>query len=125
MRKRTNSRQGLSSDERSWLDGEKISGFFQFKPYEDLEAIWLEYGDDSKMFWRRDMPRPITLEDLESREDEWLNSANNDEYGCESFFVYKHYNDDEKQALWAKRGDKNLYRWLPGMRKPQTQTGAT
>ena len=57
MKKRSNSRQGLSVDARAWLDG-KPCGFFEFKPDDELEALWLEHGDDSKMFWRRDMACP-------------------------------------------------------------------
>ena len=78
-----------------------------------------KHGDDSKMFWRRGVGLPITLEHLEGFEDAWLTSGDNDEYGGNSFFVYRYYSDDEKRKLWAERGDKSLYRWLPGMRKPE------
>lgn len=64
---------------------------------------------------------PITSEDLEAREDQWLNSGGDgaDKYGFNSFFVYKYYSDDEKAALFKERGEKRLYRWQPGMRKPK------
>jgi hypothetical protein len=119
MQKRSNSRQGLSSDARAWLDGHRNTGFFQFKPDAELQALWDNNGDADEMFWRRGMARPITLEDLKVSEDEWLNAGVDDEYGGKSFFIWKHYTDEEKQALWAERGDKSVYRWSQGMRKPE------
>ena len=118
MKKRSNSRLGLSTDTRSWLDGEE-RGWFQFKHADELESVWNEHGDDSKMFWRRDMSLPITLDDLEVFEDEWLNSADNDEYGRNSFFVGKYYSDAEKQVLWDERGDRESYYWKPGIHRPE------
>lgn len=107
-------RAALDSDAQAWLRGEKC-GFFQFKHDDELEPIWLEYGDDSKMFWRRDMGLPITLESLEKRENAWLGLS---EYGGEAFFVFKHYTDAERQALWAERGDTESMYWQPEMFKP-------
>jgi hypothetical protein len=119
QRKRNLSRRAaLSSDAQAWLDGEKC-GFFQFKPDDELEAVWLEYGDHDTMHWCRDMPRPITLEELEESEDEWLASADSDEYGKRSYFIGKYYSDAEKQTLFAKRGDTNSMYWEPGMWKPR------
>lgn len=117
--KKLNKRQALDSEAQAWLRGEKSSGFFEFKHADDLQAVWLEYGDDSKMFWRRDMSCPITLEDLEERENAWLGTGKGSEYGGESFFVYKYYSDEEKQALWSERGDKDSFRWQRGMYRPE------
>jgi hypothetical protein len=74
------------------------------------------------MFWRRDMSLPITLEKLAAFEDAWLGSGEDDQYGMQSFFIHKYYSDEEKQTLWAERGDKSLYRWREGMRKPEPLT---
>jgi hypothetical protein len=116
QRKRNISRRAaLDSDALAWLRGDKSCGLYQFKPQDDLEAVWSEYGDADSMFWRRDMRKPITLEILEAFEDAWLC---NDKDGM-SFFIAKHYSDDEKQTLWAERGDKSLYRWSQGKRKPE------
>ena len=115
--KKLNKRAVLSYDAQSWLRGEQC-GFFKFKHDDELEAIWLEHGDDSKMFWRCGVGLPITLEHLEGFEDAWLASGDSDEYGGASFFIYKYYSNDEKRKLWDSRGDKSLYRWQPGMRKP-------
>jgi hypothetical protein len=118
MKKRSNNRQGLSSDARLWLDG-KPCGFFEFKPDDELQALWDANGDESKMFWRRGVSLPITLDDLESREDAWLGSALNDEYGMNSFFIYRFYDDDEKKKLFESRGDHESYYYRKGLRRPQ------
>ena len=110
-------RAGLDSNAQKWLRGDEC-GFYQFKHNDDLEAVWLEYGDDSKMFWRRDVSIPITLESLKRRENAWLGTGPGSEYGGEAFFVFKHYTDAEQQALWDTRGDKDLFRWSPGMYRP-------
>ena len=115
--KKLNKRAALSHDAQAWLRGEPC-GFFQFKNDDDLEALWLTHGDDIKMFWRRSVGLPITLELLEGFEDAWLASGDNDEYGGNSYFVYRFCSDDEKRKLWESRGDKDLLRWQPGMRKP-------
>ncbi|MGZ5529882.1 MAG: hypothetical protein ACXWJB_14495 [Limisphaerales bacterium] len=62
MKKRTNNRQGLSSDARFWLDGNRNSGFYQFKPDEELQARWDRYGDHESMHWTRGMSRPQLIE---------------------------------------------------------------
>jgi hypothetical protein len=114
----------LPSDARAWLAGDKSCGFYQFKPDDELADLWNAYGSDS-MFWRRDMSLPITLEDLEERENAWLGTGKGSEYGGESFFVYKHYSDEEQQTLWNERGDKDSFRWTLGMYRPaaiETQT---
>jgi hypothetical protein len=110
-----NKRQALDSDAHAWLRGEPC-GFFKFQNDDALEAVWNEYGDDDSMFWR------ISLEKLEAFEDAWLESGEDDEYGFNSFFVYKYYSDDEKRKLWTDRGNKSLYRWSLGMRKPEPLT---
>jgi hypothetical protein len=85
----------------------------------ELQPIWDQHGDTDSMFWRRDMRRPITREDLESHEDAWLASGESDEYGMQSFFIDKHYSDHEKQALWDERGDKKRFQWQHGKRRPE------
>lgn len=117
MKRKHNSRQGLSSDARLWLDG-KPSGFYEFKHTDELEALWNEYPDE-KMFWRPTMSQPITHEALAANEDGWLASGTDDEYGANSYFIAKNYSDEEKQELWDERGDKSRYQWKPGMRRPE------
>jgi hypothetical protein len=56
---------------------------------------------------------------LQARKDAWLNSGESDEYGVCSFFIHKHYTDDEKAALWNERGDKSRFQWQAGMRRPE------
>jgi len=46
-----------------------------FKPQDELEALWEEYGDKDNMFWRSRYCLPITREELEANEDAWLNSG--------------------------------------------------
>jgi hypothetical protein len=118
LKRRGSNRKGLSSEAQSWLRGERC-GFFEYTNDDELEAVWNEYGDANSMFWRRDMSLPISLERLESFEDEWLASGINDDYGSRSFFVYKYYSDDEKQTLWSERGNETIYRWAAGMRRPE------
>jgi hypothetical protein len=119
MKKRSNRTSGLSADEQAWLRGEKVGGFFEFNNDGDLDALFYEHGDSKTMFWRSDMFRPITLDDLKAEEDGWLNSGESDKYGFNSYFVFKYYSDAEKQTLWNKRGNKKQFRWNPGMRKPE------
>ena len=118
-RRRTDKkRTALDSDAQKWLRGDEC-GFFQFKHNDDLEALWLEYGDDSKMFWRHGMDSmPITLETLTRYENAWLGTGPGSEYGVSAFFVFKNYTDAEQRKLWDSRGDKDLFRWKPGMFKP-------
>ncbi len=119
IRKRTLSRrQALDSNAQAWLRGEPC-GFFMFKPQDELEALWEEYGDKDNMFWRSRYCLPITREELEANEDAWLNSGESDEYGSCSYFIDKYYTDEEKQTLWS-RGDKKRFHWRPGMRGPES-----
>ena len=120
MKRKHNSRQGLSSDARLWLDGNPC-GFFEFKPTDELAALWNEYADDN-MFWRPTMSQPITREALAAREDSWLSSGTDDQYGGKAYFIAANYTDDEKQSLW-KRGDHEQFRWTPGMWRPEPKSG--
>ncbi len=70
------------------------------------------------MFFRRGMRLPITLEYLERLENAWLGTGNGSEYSINSSFVATHYSDEEKQELFAKRGDRDSFRWKIGMWKP-------
>jgi hypothetical protein len=116
--KRGNSRQTLSSDARAWLDGEhKTGSFFMFKMQDELQALWDAEGDDSKMFYRRGQCLPITLDDLEERENAWLGNVD-DKYGLEASFIHNHYNEDDKRILWEERGNTDSMYWKPGMFKP-------
>src|ERR1700687_6172945 len=102
IRKRNITRRAsLDSNAQAWLDGRcRESGFYQFKPDAELEALWAEHGDTDTMFWRRDMSLPITLEDLEARVEAWLDAGEDDKYGFSSYFVNKHYAANEKLKLW-------------------------
>lgn len=118
VRKRNLSRRSaLDSDAQAWLQGEK-SGFFEFKPREELATLWEEYGDTSAMFYRCGMTHPISREQLTANENAWLASGADDEYGANSYFIATIYTDDEKQSLWSKRGDNESFRWESGMRRP-------
>jgi hypothetical protein len=108
----------LDSDAQKWLEGQPC-GFFKFKHDDELAALFEEHGDTDSMFWRRGMSLPITLEDLESREAAWLGSGDNDEYGFNSYFIDKHYSDEQKKELWESRGDKKRFQWRHGMRRPE------
>jgi hypothetical protein len=88
-RRNLSRRQHLDSDAQAWLDGRECH-FFQFKPDDELAAIWQEHGDSETMYWTRGMSLPITLEELKANESAWLNSGEHDEYGMQSFFIGKH-----------------------------------
>jgi hypothetical protein len=61
-------------------------------------------------------------EALAAREDSWLASGADDQYGLDSYFIATNYSDDEKQSLWDKRGDHERWSWKPGMRRPEPIT---
>jgi hypothetical protein len=104
IKKRLDKRRVAIGDEAlAWLDGEEVGGFFELGRDNELEALWLEHGDDSKLFWRRGMFRPITKQDLKAEEDGWLLSAVDDRYQLKSYFVFCLYTDDEKRTLWDER----------------------
>jgi hypothetical protein len=118
IRKRNLSRRSsLDSNAQAWLRGDE-SGFFMFKPIEELETLWNEYGDES-MFWRRILAHPISRKELAAHEGAWLNSGTDDEYGMCSFFINQCYDDDEKQSLWASCGNHEAFHWKPSMRRPE------
>ena len=119
MQKRSNSATGLSSDARAWLEGSAKCGFYQFKPDDELLALWEKFGDESKMFWRPGVGLPMPIEDLEGFEDLWLNAGDSDDFGGNSFFIYRYYSDEEKAALFKERGDHESYYWRAGMRRPE------
>jgi hypothetical protein len=124
MQRRGNSTSGLTPEARAWLRGEERQDFFEFKPDEQLEALWNDCGDHDTMFYRRDMARPISLEALEQLEDAWLSSGDDesDKYGSRSFFIRKYYTDSEKSELWEERGDKKRFHWQPDMFRPEAKT---
>jgi hypothetical protein len=95
------------------------AGFFQFKSQDELSALWAEHGDSNSMFWRSRYCLPITVEELGEHEEAWLNSGESDEYGSRSYFIDRHYTDEERQTLWSERGDKTRFHWRPGMRAPE------
>jgi hypothetical protein len=82
--------------------------------------LWEHHGDKENFFWRRPMDQPITREDLEHHEACWLESGegDNDHYGGESFFIWKHFNDAGKIALWETFGDKENFHWESILRRP-------
>jgi hypothetical protein len=44
---------------RAWANGDKRgAGFFIFKPTDELQAVWDEYGNKSVMRWDRTMMLP-------------------------------------------------------------------
>jgi hypothetical protein len=105
----------LDSATQRWLAGEK-GGFFQFKPVEELQAIWDAFGDEESLFWRKGMACPITQELLAEFEEDWISSADNgDEHGARSYFIHRFYDDEEKAEL-AKRGNVT---WRPCLRRPE------
>jgi hypothetical protein len=81
------------------------------------EALWLAHGNPETHFWRPKMNQPISMEDLEHHEACWL-TPDNDNFGGDSYFIWKHYSDDEKQKLWDDFGDKELYHFESCLRRP-------
>jgi hypothetical protein len=62
VRKRTVKRRGLlDADEEAWLRGDQKCGFVEFQHWDELEALWLAYGDDDAFHWERGMYRPVPL----------------------------------------------------------------
>jgi hypothetical protein len=60
VRKRSARRNAnLSDDAEAWLRGEKTKGFFQFKPWDELQTIWDRYGDHDAFVWQPPMYRPV------------------------------------------------------------------
>ncbi|SRR5258708_3877749 len=43
-----------------------------------------------------------------AREDTWLNSGTDDQYGADSYFIATNYSDDEKQSLLNESSVKNV-----------------
>lgn len=118
VRKRNLSRRtSLDPAAQAWLRGEK-SGFFEFKPHEELATLWEEHGDASAMFYRCGMSHPISRKSLTANENEWLASGIDDEHGANSYFIATYYTTDDKQSLWDKRGDHESFLWESGMRRP-------
>jgi hypothetical protein len=111
-------RDALTSDARCWLEG-KSCGFFEFKHDDELFPLWENYGDTENFFWRPGVGRPMPIEDLEAFEELWLNAGDDDDFGGNSFFIYRHYSNSEKLALFESRGDKESYYYRQGMRRPE------
>jgi hypothetical protein len=62
MKKRSNSRQGLSSDARAWIDGKPCS-FFEFKPHDELVALWNAHNDPAVATWDLgEYSKPVAIE---------------------------------------------------------------
>ena len=58
-KRRTNKkRTGLTDDEAAWLRGDRDSGFVEFKPDDELHALWMANGDRDSMRWVPGMSRP-------------------------------------------------------------------
>jgi hypothetical protein len=114
--KRNNKRQALTKAARDWLDG-KPCGFFKFKSQDELAALWAEHGDEDNMFWRSRYCLPITSEELEAREESWLNAADEEVHyrSLATSFINNNYTEDERQALWDELGDKSRFRFRRGM----------
>jgi hypothetical protein len=61
VRKRNVKRRGtLNADEQAWLGG-KDCGFVEFKPLDELKALWDTYGNPEAFEWRPGMDRPKIL----------------------------------------------------------------
>jgi len=59
VRKRNIKRRGeLDSDTEAWLRGDDC-GFVEFKPWDELQAIWDAYGDHDAFMWQPPMYRPV------------------------------------------------------------------
>jgi hypothetical protein len=64
VRKRSARRRAdLSDDAEAWLRGEQTHSFFEYKPWDELQAIWDRYGDHSAFKWHPPMYRPVPISD--------------------------------------------------------------
>jgi hypothetical protein len=61
---RNNKRTALDSGAQEWLRGE-VGGYSTFKRDNELEPLWTEYGDKDSIFWRRGMPVPRPIDELD------------------------------------------------------------
>ena len=57
-RRKTKRREALSEHAENWLRGDHDSGFYEFKPWAELRALWDEYGDHDKLTWTEGEYRP-------------------------------------------------------------------
>jgi hypothetical protein len=130
---RTNKRRvgkEVTDTQLRWLNGEWLLGSEPRTQDETMqalslmsnalgqcEALWSAHGDEEKFFYRPGMRLPISMEDLEHNEACWL-TPDNDNFGGESYFIWKFYDDDEKQKLWDDFGDKELYHFESCLRRP-------
>jgi len=130
---RTNKRRIVGGEinhvQRSWLNGDWLLGD-QLSPEEFFEYLalccsllgkganlWAAHGNPETHFWRPGLDQPITRDELRDHEARWL-TPDNDNYGGESYFIWNHYGEAEKIALWNEFGSKELYHWEPILRRP-------
>jgi hypothetical protein len=60
IRKRSTRRRAeLSDDAEAWLRGEQTNSFFEYKPWDELQAVWDRYGDHDAFMWHPPMYRPV------------------------------------------------------------------
>jgi hypothetical protein len=130
-RKKSSDKKGVTHTQLRWLRGNWLLGSEPRSPEETMTALalmsgtgaaelWEAHGNPETHFWRKGMRSPISLTpDLEHHEACWLESGGEgDEYGGDSFFVWKYFSDDEKQKLWDDCGDKENFKWTPELRRP-------
>jgi hypothetical protein len=62
-RRRTDKkRTGVGDNAFAWLEG-RPCGFFEFKPHDELVALWLAHGDTNIAEWDLDKDsRPVAIE---------------------------------------------------------------
>ena len=55
-------REALNPDEEAWLRGDRDCGFVEFRPDEELQALFDSHGDHDALHWEPSMrfPEPVT-----------------------------------------------------------------
>lgn len=135
LSKKLTTKAQLTETQARWLTGEYLLGVANAHRGVDeamealsllsnslgqCEALWQAHGDEGTHFWKPGLDQPITRDKLRDHENDWLFSAegDDDEYGGESFFIWKFYDDEQKAALWAEHPEPALYHWEPVLRRP-------
>jgi hypothetical protein len=132
-KKKSSDKKTVTDLQARWLNGERLLDSTTRTQNETMqalsllsnalgqcEALWAAHGNPATHFWKPGMKQPITRDALHDHENEWLFSAqgDGDNFGAESYFVWKHFSDEEKQALWAQHPEPALYKWNADLRRP-------
>lgn len=68
IRKRSTRRNAnLPDGAKEWLRGERTHSFFEFKSWDELQAVWDRYGDHDAFVWQPPMYRPVARSNVPSQ----------------------------------------------------------